>query len=204
MTYDPRFPKRQYATEPNTTKVSVCEIPLTRGYVALVDPEDFERFGHLKWAAMPMERSATIYARRSVWGDDGVCRTILLHREIMGNPNGLKVDHRDRDGLNCRRRNLRVATNSQNTCNRIQRNTRPGLLGVQQRSATTWRGQVKLQYRVYYTKTFKCPLLAAHARDELARQLHGEFCVENFPQRQTNSPHLAAASAVLAHALANF
>lgn len=157
------------------------EIPLTLGYVALVDLEDFEKFGHHKWTAMPTKKGKTVYARRSVWGEDGVCRTVLLHREIVGDPKGVKVDHRDRDGLNCRRYNLRTANNSQSGANCHRKNSKPGLIGVVRRG-NRWRGGVKLNRRYHATQSFPSPVLAAAARDALARQLHGEFAVLNFPE----------------------
>ena len=39
---------------------------------------------------------------------------MLFHREIMGAPKGMQVDHRDWNSLNNRRYNLRLATKKQN------------------------------------------------------------------------------------------
>lgn len=49
----------------------------------------------------------------------GKKRMLYLHREVLGLGSGApEVDHRNRDKLDCRRRNLRVATRSLNCCNR--------------------------------------------------------------------------------------
>ena len=47
----------------------------------------------------------------------GIADTVLLHRVIAGTPVGMETDHRDRDGLNNRRNNLRNATIAQNRQN---------------------------------------------------------------------------------------
>jgi hypothetical protein len=167
------------------------EISLTRGYVALVSPEDYDRVSAHKWTAMPCGN--LVYARRTVRGDDGRCHTILLHRSIVDAVAGEKIDHWDRDGLNCRRYNLRSATTQQNNFNRVfSKPPMHGYLGVSSQTPGRFRGSVSIGNKTHYTKTFPTAIQAAHARDELARQLHGEFCVENFPHRRTNSPHLAA------------
>ena len=61
-----------------------------------VDPDIYERLGHFTWYAL-MDGTA----RRIT--DDGYQ---LLHREIMGNPEGLFVGFLDEDRTNCRRENL--------------------------------------------------------------------------------------------------
>lgn len=157
-------------------------IPLTHGYSAVVDPEDFERFGHLKWcAAIQRTRGFRVYAKRGVVRPDGSIETIFLHRAIMGAGPGQKVDHRSRNTLDCRRQNLRWASHFQNACNRI-RNAEPryGFIGVESQTPGSFRGLVTVSRRKHYTTTFPSPILAAAARDVLAQQLHGEFAVLNF------------------------
>src|SRR4051794_12209158 len=78
-------------------------IPLTRGLVTIVDREDFERYGHLKWFAC---REG--YAARSVNRADGGVDTILLHRLIAGAEPWEDAHHRNENKLDNRRNNLKL------------------------------------------------------------------------------------------------
>lgn len=57
---------------------------------------------------------------------------IILHRLIMGNPDGFLIDHIDHDGLNNTTENLRIVTNSENQQNRkgARANSKSGVRGV--------------------------------------------------------------------------
>jgi hypothetical protein len=48
---------------------------------------------------------------------EGIRRTILMHRFILGAPAGICVDHRNRNRLDNRRQNLRLVTHAQNMMN---------------------------------------------------------------------------------------
>jgi hypothetical protein len=86
------------------------EIELTRGYVATVDDEDYERVSKYLWYAEV--RGNSVYAR---------CRRGpgLMHVFIMGKRPGFDIDHADGDTLNNTRANLRHCTRSQNAANRF-------------------------------------------------------------------------------------
>lgn len=106
-------------------------LPLTQGQVAVIDFADFEKVGRVKWYAMKSV-SGNFYAKR----DERIRGTkeqkrLYLHCEIMG---AKGIDHRDGNGLNCRRENMRVATNQQN--NRAFKRKRLGASSVYR--GVTW------------------------------------------------------------------
>ena len=167
----------------------MVEVPLTQGKVALIDDEDAERVLARKWTLMTIERKGKVlyYARRSVPNKDesrpAKTRTVLLHRFIINAPEGQMVDHINHDGLDNRRDNLRLATNSENHFNigKISTNS-SGYKGVFLRKKTK-SYVVVLTANGYKVRLggFNTAIEAARAYDELARTYHGEFARLNFP-----------------------
>jgi hypothetical protein len=92
------------------------KILLSQGKVTVVDDEDFEVLSKYKWSVG--RGGNTYYAYTHNILESGKRTTIAMHRMIMKTPMGCETDHRDRDGLNNQRFNLRVCTHSQNQGNR--------------------------------------------------------------------------------------
>lgn len=90
-------------------------IELTKGNRAIVDDRDYEWLSKNKWLAC--RRYA---ARAEYWKDDTGkrCRKwVFMHRAIANAPDGMEVDHINRNTFDNRRNNLRVATHQQNSFN---------------------------------------------------------------------------------------
>lgn len=107
------------------------ELQLTRGMVAVIDAVD-AHLAAFNWSYM-LTSSGNHYAVRTRSRREDGPHTILLHREIFGLGPGRdpEVDHSDGDGLNCRRKNLRVGTTTENLRNRrLGRNNTSGHVGV--------------------------------------------------------------------------
>lgn len=156
------------------------EIQLTKGYVALVDDEDYDSLMRWKWTAK--ESKHTVYAYRK-YRKDGKQYTITMHRQIMGNPFGAEVDHIDRDGLNNQRENLRIATHRQNAYNATPQANKHGFRGVYlHRKSGLWQSQITAKGRKISLGYHKTPEDAARAYDAAAREHHGEFATLNFPE----------------------
>lgn len=161
------------------------KVQLTHGYVALVDDEDYDRVVALgSWQAQP--DGQTVYARKRIYvrgtGRDSHKPSFLMHCFILGS---FGVDHRNGDGLDNRRANLRIATHGQNMANkRIYRNNTSGFKGVTRNtgSGRPWRAQLKADKKHYHLGYYDTPEAAARAYDAAARELFGEFARPNFPQ----------------------
>src|SRR3990167_565246 len=96
-------------------------IELSQGKCTIVDDEDYDFLIQWKWCVMLNHQH--FYAMRRP--------SIYMHRVIMQAPGGVQVDHRDGDGLNNTRSNLRLAILGQNMHNRqINKNNKSGYKGV--------------------------------------------------------------------------
>jgi hypothetical protein len=154
-------------------------VPLTRSLFALVDEADFADVSRWNWCAM--QTRGVWYAIRGRTPNDAGGKTapVLLHRYLLGEP-AEDVDHRDRDGLNNRRENLRKATSTQNSMNTMSRSGSSRFKGVSW-SRNHWRAAMRLNYKTIHLGRFDTEEEAARAYDEAARRLHGEFARVNFP-----------------------
>ena len=161
-------------------------ITLTQGKFAMVDDTDFESVSKHKWYACK-NNSGVWYAVGTINS-----KKITMHRFIMGcyAGDGILIDHEDRDGLNCQRRNMRYATFSQNLANRKIDNFDSGYKGVYTHTQTcngrkTWVARVwkdsKSIYAGKFPYTEEGKIAAAKARDKKALEVHGEFALLNFP-----------------------
>lgn len=156
-------------------------IQLTRGKVALVDDEDFERLSNYEWHACIQKcRQKNIwYAKRTVYVRQGVWQTVQMHREILGlQPgDGILADHRDLDGLNNQKSNLRVCTKSQNCSNTNGRKRRGRFKGARQHTGRSkpWMSQITINRKTYNLGYFYTEEAAALAYNEAAKINFGEF-----------------------------
>ena len=109
------------------------EIILSQGRVALVDDDDYGWLNSRKWQAVYKKGDNTFYATRGEIVSGGHHTTLLMHREILGLKTGDKRlgDHRNRNGLDNQRLNLRIVNNSLNSYNKksLSNNT-SGFRGV--------------------------------------------------------------------------
>ena len=97
------------------------EIALTKGLVALVDNEDYDFLNQWKWHAH--KNGNAFYAQLKLWDRAGKkYKHYLMHRMIMGQVEGMSIDHINHNGIDNRKENLRIVTHRQNHCNRIKQN----------------------------------------------------------------------------------
>lgn len=157
-------------------------IPLAQGKTVLVDAALYDELSRWKWRAKKIRHQW--YAVRWVGHD----QMIYMHRYILGitDPK-LKCDHRDGNGLNNLRTNLRVATTSQNGYNsRRKSSNKSGFIGVSwHKRHGKWASEIMVQRRRIHLGSFDDPKIAAQARDRAAIALHGEFAKLNFDKRSS-------------------
>ncbi len=157
------------------------EITLHNGQVALVDDQDFDLVGRFHWTADA--RGGRVYATRQARHGAGRRTTYYMHRVLMNPPAGLTVDHKNGNGLDNRRSNLRLATRVQNAANRGRSRTNTsGFKGVfYNKPNKAYSARICADNQIIHLGWFKDKTVAARAYDEAARQLHGDFAALNLP-----------------------
>lgn len=167
------------------------EIPLTRGKVALVDDQDFERVNQYSWRYIETGKMRKPYAvchRIKTETRFGTLRSMLLHSFILDAKVGEYVDHKDGNGLNNTRDNLRVCTQSQNLANSFKSKTgkrTSQFKGVRLRKDNhKYSAQIVVNDKYIHLGFFTDEIIAAKAYDEAAFNNFGEFARLNFPREQ--------------------
>jgi hypothetical protein len=169
--------------------VAGCEVSLSQGMVAIVDPCDIDFVAQWRWFYFSgSNRSLTGYAvRNRRVGDPGHKGVVYMHRELMGAAKGLVVDHINGNGLDNRRVNLRIATHRQNCRNRrgAERNSTSEYLGVSwHKRAHKWAAFIceRRNRRCVstYLGVFNSEAEAARAYDAEALLRFGRFASLNF------------------------
>jgi hypothetical protein len=160
------------------------QIPLTQGKFALVDDDMYDFLMQWKWNIQ-----SAGYAVRQVRHEriiDGYIWTrieaILMHRLVCNPPEGLLVDHINRDKLDNRRENLRPCTVQQNFYNIDKR---PSNRGSKYKGVRYCKDKKRYLVFVSYDSqrlrvgSFKCEIEAARAYNEAAKKYQGEFAYLN-------------------------
>ena len=146
----------------------MIEINLTKGKVTIVDDEDYERLSKHRWHCIQDK-----YAVRDAWVD-GKRKHIRMNREIMGFPEGLEVDHINRDSLDNRKENLRIVTHTINTRNNPRKNTKnrtSDFIGVHlDKKKNVWIAMIMLGGKQTYLGGFKEEENAARAYNIAAKK----------------------------------
>lgn len=149
------------------------EIKIDEGKVAIVDDEDFDCLIKYKW------RIINGYAVTYI--PSPIKQTILMHRIILKPNDDEEVDHINRNRLDNRKENLRIATRSQNLCNRKKINKE--ISHSKYKGVTINKGnfqaRVVVNKKKYFDRCFTDEIAAANAYNYYAVIHQGEFAVIN-------------------------
>jgi len=156
------------------------QIQLTKGYVTIVDDDDYEWLTDHSWYAHD-SNSRYCYAKSRIKG-----KLIRMHRLILLRygllENSKQVDHIDHDGLNNQKANLRACTKAENMRNR-KGPFKNGYLGICRSGCkkNSWKAAIMINGKRIHLGHFPTKEEAARAYDVAARRCHKEFATVNFP-----------------------
>lgn len=172
-----RFRRRpaRWTEPPEPDRPGVKHIALTRNKYAIVDATDFAELNRWKWTAY--YTCGKWYAGRTERG-----RCVLMHRQIMNPPKGMVVDHKNRNGLDNTRDNLRIGTYGQNNCNRRPRGKTSQYKCVSyDKRRNKYRATAWKDGRSVHVGHYDDEIEAARAADRKNYEFNGEFAYLNFP-----------------------
>ena len=154
-------------------------VQLTKGKIALIDQSDAEMTSKIKWYAC--ETNAGYFYAACHGGNCHSSKIhVFMHRYLMGEPTGMKVDHRNGDSMDCRRENLRICTQSQNVRNRRKVRGSSKYKGVHfQATRNKWAVQISENGKSQHVGLFSDEREAAKAYDRRAKDAFGEFAHTN-------------------------
>ena len=165
-------------------------INLTKGFIALVDDEDYDFLMQWKWQLTFIYKRGIktkyAYASRRIYYKRKSIGQIFMHREVMNTPKGMEVDHIDHNCLNNQKKNLRNCTHSENQRNRVPHG-KSKYLGVHifynksnKQVYEYIRAAIRENGKIKHLGVFKTEEDAARAYDAAAKINYGEFANLNF------------------------
>ena len=151
-------------------------IPLTKGYHAIVDDDDYERLIKFKWHVLANSKRQINYAATAI-RIDGRYRNVRIHRMILNlSDQRAIVDHANGDGLDNRRVNLRVCSLSQNGANSTKHCGFSKFKGVSfNKKNKKWTAMICKNREIKFLGYYSNEVDAALAYNHAALSEFGEF-----------------------------
>jgi hypothetical protein len=179
------------------TKEFTINSPKYGDFTVTIDAEDWERVSQYTWGVAmnqykPLseykELPKRFYIRTVRKNEEGLRKSLFLHRFLINTPKGMQTDHINGDTLDNRKKNLRFCTSAENQANRGKnKNNTSGYKGViyktwgDPQTKKKWIAKIKHNWKCHTIGHFITKEEAAKAYDKRAKELFGEFATLNFP-----------------------
>ncbi len=155
----------------------ISQIPIyDKGIIieyAIVDPSDYDMLSTYIFRIYTNSSKTKKYAISN--------KNLSMHEMVMGRKAGFKnkIDHINSNGLDNRRCNLRIITDSENAHNRIKKkNTTSQYIGVS-KGKNKWVSQIVKNYKTFHIGVYDDEKEAARAYDVWAIHLYGTIANTN-------------------------
>jgi hypothetical protein len=142
--------------------------------IIYIDDEDYNKIKKYVWFIKKLR--SNYYAWSSI-RINGKSKTIQMHQIIMGNVKNKIIDHKNMNGIDNRKCNLRFCTYSENRMNtQARKDNKSGLKGVSFfKNINRWIARIMITDKSIYLGCYKTAKKAHLAYCEAAKKYHGEF-----------------------------
>lgn len=152
----------------------------------LVDDDDYEELNKYNWHLLFGKKCNSVYASTSIYIGNYKTVGIRMHRLIMNCPEDMVVDHRNHNGLDNQKCNLRICTRSQNQWNmkKSKNKKHSKYKGVSffkpySKFKRAWKSYIECNKIQHHLGYFRNEIEAAKAYNRAAVKYHGEFAYLN-------------------------
>ncbi len=158
------------------------------GKTFTIDDSDFLSVMQYTWCVRPRSDRKKFYVYRYIRLGPKQYDKQYLHHFLMNPPVGIRVDHRDGNGLNNRRSNLRLATQQENSFNQTPHTDAmskykgvsfSGLIHGKYIPTKPWRARIRHNGKLIGLGWYVTELEAAVAYNAKAVELFGQFALLN-------------------------
>lgn len=175
-----KTPRKFHVPSVHVIEASGTEIKVKnkRGewFTVKVDADDHAWLSRFSWHIVKSKKTFYAYTTFHFLGKK---RSVSMHRLITGMA-ASQIDHKNCDGLDNRKSNLRYCEPWQNGVNHVRKN-KLGYRGVfKPKGGPTYAFQILKQGKRHTQYGFKTAEDAARAYDKMSKELHGEFGIRNF------------------------
>jgi hypothetical protein len=153
-----------------------------KNLVCLVDDEDYESLSKYRWY---LSRKGYAQRNRRYVNKIPDRLPVQMHTMIIGNKDGLVIDHVNNNKLDNRRSNLRHISNTENIRRRgVQKNSKTGFKGVyfcktKGLKSTRYLSYIRVDKKLLFVGYFANKEEAAKAYNEASKKHHGEHGYQN-------------------------
>lgn len=167
----------------------VIKSPKFGQQIAIVDDDDYDKVKKYHWV-LDKRDSGKMYARASIKAGVNDFKYIYLHRLIMGFPEQMQVDHKDNNGLNNLKQNLRITpvigSKNQYNMSKPKSNT-SGYKGVHYlKQFDKYESSITVEKKNVFLGYYDTALKAAYVYNHYCEVYHGDFgCPNKFTEEET-------------------